>query len=290
MMNTSFMFIPSSDDDRDWILESYYQGYSKKNWSQSRKPFKIPDALTYISELSNNSSALPIIRAWIEWRDSQNKVKFTLSDQEKETDARHLLRTIQKNGILMDKDKGKYDIKTQSTRSKPFQIKHYARIFSIDGLKRSLGENGPALMILPIFKQDNEKNNFWSPSSHRTGGCDIVVAGYDKNGFILVKPSEEDEKSKTIIFPYEDWGMQWEVWTIIDSICQPPKNKVDQEHELNSLTKTLKQTPLKKKRFFKKIRKRKVHPAPPKKSNLMSNLMLEIKDSDSDSGSGSEWI
>ena len=30
--NNEMNLVPSSDDDRDWILDAYYIGYYKKNW------------------------------------------------------------------------------------------------------------------------------------------------------------------------------------------------------------------------------------------------------------------
>ena len=35
--------VPSSDDDRDWILDSYYVGYYKKNWINPKIEYELAD-------------------------------------------------------------------------------------------------------------------------------------------------------------------------------------------------------------------------------------------------------
>lgn len=285
-------FIPSSDDDRDWIIESHYQGHLKKNWNQSRKEIKVPDFLSYLGELSDANTAVAIIREWIEWRDSQASVKFTPIIEKDQTNfnARDVLRTMQKKGILIEKDKGKYDSKTETVRAEPFQIKNYIRIYSIDGLKRSLSDNGPALIILPVFTKIDD-NEFWYPNGKRIGGTDLVVVGYDKKGFLLIAPGHD---KKIIHFPYSDWGFQWEVWAVMNQHQKTIEQKKRDTEKLEASLKQKSESSSKRKRFLRKlkIKKNKVHPDPPRKKYSTENLqnlsltVEEISDSDSESG----WI
>lgn len=96
------------------------------------------------------------------------------------------------------------------------KIKGYARVSTIDGLKKSLYKNGPAYIAMPVFHGDS---NFWKPKfgEKMVGGHALVVVGYNDVGFILRNswgPRWADKGHS--IYPYSDWGSHWEIWTVID--------------------------------------------------------------------------
>jgi uncharacterized protein (UPF0297 family) len=287
-MNSSLTFIPSNDDERDWIVESYYEGCQKKKWEQTTKDIKKISSIDYVNELDDSNYAILIISQWNEFNNSQQHVRFALdanpTHQPTSTDARSMLKKVQREGVLMKSDTGKYDLNIQKICEQPFQIKNYARIYSIDGLKKSLVENGPVLMILPVFKDPYVDNSeFWMPTGKRLGGLDVVVTGYDKNGFKIIIPGTQ---KKIINYPYNNWGMQWETWTILSGCTTQYKTEDQKSGELLDLVKSLIQTPLgkKKKRFFKRNKKINIHHAPEHKpvqsEERLQNLGLIIKEVD----------
>jgi len=313
MNSSAFIFVPSSDDEYDWIIESYYQGYQKKNWknpnnkSKSINKSKSLGVLDYSNELVDSNYAILMIRQWIELHDSQQNIKFSLlTDIDANIDgvkmismdARSILKRVQKEGVLMDNDNGKYGLKIQKIRAELFRIKNYARIYSIDGLKNSLIDNGPALMILPVFNNPVGNNQFWLPNNNckRLGGLDVVVCGYDKFGFKIIIPMTQ---KKIITFPYCDWGMQWETWAIINNKDwahtqqenTTQNNKDFKDKDLSELEKSLVQVPIEKSKRtffkFKKNKKIKVHPAPTpvplKSEDKLQNLGLKIIENSDDS-------
>lgn len=101
-------------------------------------------------------------------------------------------------------------------------IKAYATILSATALKRSLCLNGPCYIAFPVY---NYGPRMWKPEQGelRLGGHAVTVVGYNEEGFILRNSwgSNWGDDGYTI-FPYEDWGLQWEVWTAIDDESEKP--------------------------------------------------------------------
>lgn len=228
-----YNLIPSSDDDSDLILEAYYHGYSKKDWINFKKLPKLPQSLDLrnpkIKPINNPDislgSSISLIKEWIELRETQQLNIFSpesiykyqslehpdLEDNNSDICARDALKNLKKYGILRKVDLKEED-NVQQMRASIFKIKNYCRIYSIECLKRSLVDNSPALMIFPIF---NNTETFWKPFGNVLGGRAVVVIGYNQDGFIITN-FQKDSKNQYIIFPYEDWGIQWEVWTIFN--------------------------------------------------------------------------
>lgn len=98
-----------------------------------------------------------------------------------------------------------------------FKIKNYAQISSVEGLKKALVKDGVCYIAFPVF---NESPHMWKAQQGETnkGGHAVSVVGYNNQGFIL-RNSWGDSWADNgyTIFPYDDWGMQWEVWTTIDA-------------------------------------------------------------------------
>jgi len=121
-----------------------------------------------------------------------------------------------------------------------FTIKHYARISTIDALKRALIADGPCFVGMPAF---NFGPTFWKAGfgDESIGGHAVAIIGYNKKGFILRNSwgtAWSDDGYG--LFPYTDWGIQWEIWTTIDSQSHQISNyKYKAQHDGDSQPSTL---------------------------------------------------
>jgi C1A family cysteine protease len=99
-----------------------------------------------------------------------------------------------------------------------YRIKKYARVDTIEGVKTALLESGPCLICMPVYK--NGLAEFWrAPATQPelVGGHAVAIVGYDKKGFILRNSWGKDWNGNGYItFPYSDFGMHWEIWTMVD--------------------------------------------------------------------------
>jgi C1A family cysteine protease len=54
------------------------------------------------------------------------------------------------------------------------------------------------------------------------GGHAMCVVGYNAEGFIVRNSWGDDWLDNGYcMFPYSDWGMQWEVWSTVDAKSNP---------------------------------------------------------------------
>jgi len=219
--------LPSPDDYHDKIYE-----YS----SEKTINIKLPQTINYIPDLlpiQNQQSthlclalAGACIKEWQEKKDinldehmsAQFIYNLRTSGHQGMT-GRDLLNILKQKGCLPDRLFPKDgNVSDYLTRAKQFRIESYARILSIIGLKRALFENGPALLLMPVF--DITQTEFWKPTKPfqlRQGGQALVVVGYDKKGFWLRNSWGSDYgKNGYVLYPYSDWGYHWECWTLID--------------------------------------------------------------------------
>ena len=136
---------------------------------------------------------------------------------------RDTMDILRKYGIATDKSFKKTKMKRLQDipqnvldEAANYKIQGYAKVNTIDGLKKSLYKNGPAYIAMPVF---HGEHNFWKPryGEKMLGGHALVVVGYNDQGFILRNSwgTNWADKGHTI-YPYQDWGAHWEVWTMID--------------------------------------------------------------------------
>ena len=108
-------------------------------------------------------------------------------------------------------------------------IKAYARITTIEDLKQAVTDNGPCYISVPCY---DWYERMWIPPSEHSelmGGHAMTVVGYNAFGFLIRNSwGESWGQNGYCIFPYEDWGHQWDVWTTCDS---PSEQIVDPEPE-----------------------------------------------------------
>jgi hypothetical protein len=100
-----------------------------------------------------------------------------------------------------------------------FKINSYALVNTIGGVKEALYMHGPCLISFPVF--DGINGQFWkatSPDIPCRGGHCVLIVGYTKDGFILRNSwGSTWNGDGTVIYPFADFGMHWEIWTSVDS-------------------------------------------------------------------------
>lgn len=97
-----------------------------------------------------------------------------------------------------------------------YRIANFARVTTTEGLKRALLELGPGYLLLPLH---TTRPQFWLPKENEkcSSGHAVAVVGYNRDGFILRNSWGPDWNGDGhIIFPYEEWGRQWECWVSVD--------------------------------------------------------------------------
>lgn len=132
--------------------------------------------------------------------------------------GRNVFQILKDVGIVPEDDFG-YGVGSapseglRETASK-YRIANYAKVVSVDGLKRSLLELGPCYMQLPLV--DPTRGKFWRGDS---GGKlhAVTVVGFTTKGFILRNSWGADWNGDGhTLLPYADWDYVKECWTSID--------------------------------------------------------------------------
>lgn len=105
------------------------------------------------------------------------------------------------------------------------KIKGYARVHTINTLKRALLKNGPCYISFPVY---NNGKRMWiaKRSEKQKGGHAMTVVGYTKEGFIIrnswgILWGDQGH----CVYPYDDWGSHYEIWTTIDDESSQPFDK-----------------------------------------------------------------
>lgn len=96
-------------------------------------------------------------------------------------------------------------------------IASYASVNTIETLKQAIHKNGPCLIAVPVYNYGNRMWKAESETQSTLGGHAMSVTGWTKEGF-EIRNSWGDRWNKDgyTIFPWEDWGLQWETWTTVD--------------------------------------------------------------------------
>ena len=244
----------SQHDGRDLIIESI-----------NNPVFDYPKSLDYRRNLPAawhqgedgpcSAYAVAAIKMYHEWKDygsTQSLSRFFVYNlrsnyPDKGMTPRDTMKILQKYGIPFRKSfkrrwKSVEDIPEEVMKEAAnHKILGYARIMTIEGLKKSLYKNGPAYIAMPVY---NTSDSFWKArhGQRPLGGHGLVIVGYDKDGFILRNSwgTEWADRGHSI-YKYEDFGMHYEIWTAIDDLSSEP------------IIKKKKEKKEKKKSFFKRI-------------------------------------
>ena len=109
-------------------------------------------------------------------------------------------------------------------------IQKYARINTIENLKKSLINNGPCLIAFPVY---NYTTQMWIQNNNESfkGGHAMCVVGYLEDCFIIRNSWGLHWGDNGYCYYYfKDWGKHWELWTTLDkNIIHDPEPHPDPE-------------------------------------------------------------
>ncbi|QKF93587.1 peptidase C1a [Fadolivirus algeromassiliense] len=103
-----------------------------------------------------------------------------------------------------------------------YKIKSYAKVNTIDTVKTALYKNGPCIILFPCY---NYTAQFWiknKPDEEESGHC-VTIVGYNEEGFIIRNSwGKSWADGGYTMYPYEQFGIHWEIWTSIDDSSPIP--------------------------------------------------------------------
>jgi len=228
LMNST---IRSPEDSRDWNSESIFD-----------ETFNIPlilDLKNNLNKVRNQGSqgtcaaqTAACMKEWQELKDikfiNYMSPQFIYNNRTNQDSSgmfgRDVMRILSKVGSCSEdmypynkvEPKENIDPKFYN-EAKNYVIKSYARVNTIDSLKRALYLNGPCYISFPVF---NYTTRMWRQrnSDKSLGGHAMTVVGYDKDGFIIRNTwGIQWGDNGYCTYPYSDWGCHHEVWTTIDA-------------------------------------------------------------------------
>jgi len=235
----------SLEDRRDWRAETIYAA------GPLPETFSLKDKLGPIRDQGSfgtcAAQAAACMKEFQEYKENTLVEPFSpmfiYAHRQPETASgmypRDVMEILQKYGSIAEKEypyKGKNQDKINIStkvceRAVNFKIKNYARVATIDALKRALIADGLCFAGFPAY---NFGETFWKANfgDESLGGHAVAIVGYDKKGFILRNSWGITWGDKGYgLFPYKDWGIQWEIWTAVDEASfriQDYKYKADQ--------------------------------------------------------------
>lgn len=226
-MNIPVLLTKSPVDPRDWVAETIFN-----TGITLPKTFTTVDNLQPVrNQGSLSTCAAQTASCMKEWQeridvcfDNYMSPMFIYNNRSDKTVegmfSRDVMDILNKKGICpesvypygstADISPYIYDI------AKKYTIKGYAAVNTIDTLKQALIQSGPCYIAVPVY---NYGNRMWKPVQNETmiGGHAMTVVGYNTNGFIIRNTwGSSWNATGYTIFLYEDWGLQWEVWTAVD--------------------------------------------------------------------------
>lgn len=236
MVNIDLLNIESSHfDSRDLVIESINHPVSDFPITLDYRP-DMPLAWNQGSDGPCSAYAAAAIKMWQEYKDYGSKEALSQffvynlrpNYPAKGMTPRNTMKILKDYGIPYKKT---FKLKWKNVEEIPagvleeaanHKILGYARVMTIEGLKKSLYKNGPAYIAMPVF---NGSDCFWKPnfSEKLLGGHALCVVGYTKYGFILRNSwGTLWGDNGHIEYPYSDFGAHYEIWTSIDDKSSSP--------------------------------------------------------------------
>lgn len=241
--------IPSPPDKRDWKIEAVIPV------EVFPLTLDLTDDLFEVRNQGSQGTCAAMAGATLkEWQEIQDvelgdflSPQFIYYNREDPNSAgmymRDLMKILKNKGVC-DEDLHQYgNLKEPSsiafTAALSFKVDRYAAVDTIDGLKNALYTNGPCVIAVPVY---NYGGRMWYQRAGDTflGGHAMTVVGYNEQGFIIRNSwGKYWEDFGHTIFPYEDWELQWEVWSAIDadSNITPPDPDPEPDPKSNWFTK-----------------------------------------------------
>ncbi len=242
---------PSMPDKRDWKVESIYPADKKASLPESidYTPYLPP-----VFDQGNLGSCVACtsktIKEFQERLEAEKKGKtefkepmsarFVYNNREDTLDegmtCRDALGILKKYGCCTEKtfpyestqlsDKIPDDVYKEAG---DYKISGYASVNTVDGLKTALFTNGCAMISFPVYNYDSK---FWRSSEkgqEPEGYHCVTVVGYSPtDGFKIRNTWGSDwGNGGYTVFPFEDFGLQSEIWTSVDAnsyTSGPPVN------------------------------------------------------------------
>lgn len=227
-----FDVTPSVEDKRDFLVGSIYSS-----------PIVLPDTIDFRPDLpevrdqgaqgSCSAQTAACMKEWQEYIDVEFKEHMSpqfIYNQRENTDygmtPRDTMKILSNIGIVPEKDYP-YGTKAKISealilKAKSYTIVGYARIYTLNELKKALVGNGPCYIAFPVYSFEPQ---FWKqdPSTDSYyGGHAVSVVGYTKDSFIIRNSWGIDWADKGYTYyPFEQWGAHWEAWTTIDADSNP---------------------------------------------------------------------
>ena len=244
---------PSNHDHRDWNVDSIYY-----------KAIKMPEKFDWLHKLNSirnqgqQGSCSAMTAAVLKEIHERKELGYTgyMSPQfvynlrsnklSEGMTPRDTMRILQRTGIVLE-NQYPYGMGGTITRALRrdagnFRIKHYAKVRDIFSAKAALMSDGALYTGFPVY---NMGNKFWrqeTPNQQMEGGHAVAIVGWDKNGFIIRNSwGTEWGCNGYSYYPYEDWGMHWEIWTTIDDTsCQERLEEIVNRTRTNIFSKIFK--------------------------------------------------
>lgn len=225
--STFFNVIPSPPDERDWNAEPLYDKVSN-----------VPSKLDWRSHLQRvrnqgvQGACLAFVGAcMVEWYSrkilkepifASAQYLYNLRPRKNQTlmTGRELMKTLKEYGCCKEES---YDYGCKDPigdaliqEGSQFKIDGYARIRTMETLKKALIVNGPCLISFPVY---NHTTNLWlqRKEEEKLGCHAMAVVGYNSKGFIIRNSwGEHWDDNGYCLYPYEDWGCHDEIWTVVN--------------------------------------------------------------------------
>ena len=224
---TFFNVIPSSKDERDWNAEPLYDDIKsvpssldwRKHLQRVRNQGIQGTSLAFVGSCMVEWYSRKILKEPIEaspqylYNNRTNQDSTLLS-------GRDMMKILKDHGCCLEesylygsKDEISDEARTEASK---FKIDGYARMRTMDTLKKAILINGPCLICFPVF---NHTTQLWKQRKEEEKlGCHaMAVVGYNSKGFILRNSwGEHWDNDGYCIYPYSDWGCHDEVWTVVN--------------------------------------------------------------------------
>ena len=222
-----FNIVPSPRDERDWNAEPIYDDVKR-----------IPSTLDWRGHLQRvrnqgrQGTSLAFVGACIlEWYSRKilkgeltASAQFLYNARPDKTQTlmtgRDLMEILKTHGCCTEETYvyGSKNTPAPETVEEAlrFKIDGYAKIRTMETLKRALLVNGPCLVCFPVY---NHTTKLWKQRKEQEKlGCHaMAVVGYNKKGFIVRNSwGEHWDTDGHCIYPYEDWGCHEEIWTVVN--------------------------------------------------------------------------
>jgi len=223
-----FNVIPSPRDERDWCAEPMYDDVKR---IPARMDWR--GHLQRVRNQGRRGTSLAFVGTCIlEWYSKKiQKTEITASPQflfnsrpdktQTLMSGRDLMETLRQSGCCKEESfvYGSSDAVLPEVEQDALLLKidGYAKIRTMETLKRAILVNGPCLICFPVY---NHTTKLWKQRKEQEKlGCHaMAVVGYNNKGFIVRNSwGEHWDTNGHCIYPYEDWGCHDEIWTVVNN-------------------------------------------------------------------------